>query len=105
MTISLTDPYTEENPAARKIKTEKKEEDISANLLKKSHRKKIHSQLPALYPFGFAAGSRGFRFIWFLAGFVDCGTGLGDLFSFESVRPDRLPVAMRPACCVPGFQR
>jgi hypothetical protein len=56
MTISLTDPYTEENPAARKIKTEKKEEDISANLLKKIHRKKIHSQLPALYPFGFAAG-------------------------------------------------
>jgi hypothetical protein len=48
---------TEENPAARKIKPEKKEEDISANLLKKIHRKKIHSQLPALYPFGFAAGS------------------------------------------------
>jgi hypothetical protein len=33
----------EENPAPRKIKTEKKEEEISENLAKKTHRKKIHS--------------------------------------------------------------
>jgi hypothetical protein len=31
----------EENPAARKIKTEKKEKEFSANSLKKIHRKKI----------------------------------------------------------------
>jgi hypothetical protein len=40
-----------------KIKTEKKEEEISANLAKKIHRKKIHSQPPVLHPFDFALGN------------------------------------------------
>jgi hypothetical protein len=46
----------EENPAPRIIKTEKKEEKLSANPAKKIHQKKIHSQPPVLYSFYLATG-------------------------------------------------
>jgi hypothetical protein len=47
----------EENPAPRTIKTEKKEEKLSANPSKKIHRKKIHSQPPVLHLFDFTLGN------------------------------------------------
>jgi hypothetical protein len=47
----------EENPAPRTIKTEKKEEKLSANPWKKIHRKKIHSQPPVLHLFDFTLGT------------------------------------------------